>query len=126
MCLKTGHGFALLVPFLNAKLIAQIHLLHDPRKTGTDGNKWTRSGHARHPLPNGTCFSFDPNPEADIRSFKAVSRDSILAAQSRTTVDSLESLIKPATSRDAFLEYVRNKNPLPLAENPLRLVPAMS
>src|ERR1700722_13554394 len=52
--------------------------------------------------------------------------DSIHADHFCPVIDSLESLIRPATIRDAFFENVRNKNPLPTAENPLRFVPAIS
>lgn len=39
---------------------------------------------------------------------------------------SLDPLIRPATSRDARSDNVLNKNPFPVAENPLRLFPARS
>ncbi len=39
---------------------------------------------------------------------------------------SFDSLIRPSTTRDARSEKVLNKKPLPTAENPLRLLPAIS
>jgi hypothetical protein len=53
-------------------------------------------------------------------------KNSVRAAHSCPTIESLESRIRPATSRVAFFENVRKENPFPTAENPLRLVSAMS
>src|ERR1035437_3553706 len=61
-----------------------------------------------------------------VRHHRALSDDSICAAHTCTFTVSLDSLIRPATSRDAFFEKVRNENPFPIAENPLRLVSAIS
>jgi hypothetical protein len=56
----------------------------------------------------------------------ALSGASIRAAHFCPSMDSSDCLIRPSTSRDARSEKVRNENPLPTAENPLRLLPAAS
>ena len=106
MYLPGRHSFALSVPFLIAVLMAQVPLLRGLQVWPTTDPS--------------------PNPGTDARIVMHTLGVSIRGAHSCPTVDSLESLMRPATSRDAFFENVRNKNPLPTAENPLRLVPAMS
>src|ERR1700676_2965131 len=95
-------------------------------EAASNSNNWARIGLKRDPPPNLIWIPLHPKPGTDGRIILEILDDSIRATHSCPTVDSLESLIRPATSRDAFFENVRNKNPLPTAENPLRLVPAIS
>ncbi len=86
----------------------------------------SRVGYIRGPKRNRTCTTLNPNPAANSPVITAPSDDWIRAAHSFVSTVSSDSLIRPITSRDARSERVRKENPLPTAENPLRLLPSTS
>jgi hypothetical protein len=92
----------------------------------TDSTAWTRLGLKLCLTPNRTCAWVDANPRMGEKVIAAIPGDSICAAHSCPFAVTFDSLISPITTRDARSEKVLNKNPLPTAENPLRLLPVRS
>jgi hypothetical protein len=94
-------------------------------ETAADSIIWTRVGPTGGITPNRIRTTIDPNPGTSGHVIAPLSDDSVSAAHTCPSTVSSESLIGSAMSLNVCFERVRNENPLPTAENPLRLLPTI-